>query len=443
METELKRFDLHPAQIRLWKADETKRILVGIAGAQGGKTSFGCLWMINQWWESQDRKMHGANYVIVAPTYKILEQSIIPTWMKFSGHLKGQLNKADATFTYVDGGKLFFRTATDPDSVIGTPNVRAAWIDECGKVGRASYYAVLERIARLQGKLLLTTTPYSLNWVAREVIMPAERGERKDILYVRWRSVDNPSFPPAAYEEARARLPARIFRMRYEGFHDKAEGLIHADWDDLNWVDGFQLPEGTKYYGGVDWGWDHPFALSVRGVTPDGEMYGVSIFKKSGLSTMQQVDLIQQKTKLFHVELWLCGHDRPDMIAELQNRGIAAVKYFEFNKNLREVIAGDQKLSELIKAKRYRVFRNIDQWQELEEEYQTYVWDRDLDDDDRGREKPVDENNDLMAAERYVTCGTVHLIKEPVFKLAQPVGVQAFRDEIDLRGKKRGHWSAY
>lgn len=434
------RFELNPYQSELWDADDKYKILCGIAGAQGGKTSFGARWLLREFWNNLNRSY---NYVVVCPTYKVMNQSVLPTWISVTKHLHAEVNKQEAFFPLPDGGKVYFRSATDPDSVIGTPNVKAAWIDECGKVSRSAFYAVIERIARLEGRILLTTTPYALNWVAKEIIMPAERGQRPDILYVRWRSLDNPAYPQSAWDAAKAQLPARIFRMRYEGYHDKAEGMIHADWDELNWLEPFKLPDGTKFYGGIDWGWDHPFALVVRAITPQGECYNVSFFKRSALSTSQQLDMVQAKTGQFKVQMWFCGHDRPDMIAELNNRGIPAVHYFQFAPNLREVIAGDQKLSELIKIKRLRGFKGVDQWQDYEDEIQTYVWDKDIDSDAVKTEKAANGGAfDLMAADRYVTVGTIHYVKEPVLKLVTPLGVTIWRDE-GAKMKKKKHWAAY
>lgn len=435
-------FDLNAYQSILWRAYKTptKKILAGIAGAQGGKTSFGARWLVREFWNNKGK---GYNYVVVAPNYKIMNQSIIPTWESVSHKLQGRLNKQEMSYALPDGGHVFFRTATDPDSVIGTPNVKAAWIDECGKVSRAAYYAVVERLARLEGTLLLTTTPYAMNWVAKEIIIPAERGQREDVLYVRWRSLDNPAYPQSAWDAAKQRLPTRIFRMRYEGFHDKAEGLIHADWDEHNWIEPFKLPLDTKYYMGIDWGWDHPMSIVVRAITPESECYDVSFFKRSGLSTTQQIDQIVSKAKMYNSQMAFCGHDRPDMIAELNMRGIAAVNYFAFNNNLREVVAGDQKLSELVKSKRYRAFKGIDQWMDFEDEMQTYVWDKDPDEETIVKERPANSGAfDLLAAARYVTCGTVGFLKEPVLKLVVPFGVSEHVDR-GITPNKKGHWSSY
>jgi hypothetical protein len=412
----LPKFKLSPGQSLLWKSD--KRVLCGVAGAQGGKTS-----LLVRWIKREILRHHGKgyNYILIGPTFRIIQQSLIPSWMQVSLGLGGTINRQDAAYNLPDGGTLFFRSSTDPDSVIGTPDVKAVGIDEAGKVSRGAYLAAVERCARLQGRICLITTPYALNWIVRDVIHPFERGEREDIFYTRWTSADNPTYPKEEFERLRLQLPARIFRMRYEGFHDKAEGLIFEDWSEDNWVHPFQVPK-WKTVGGIDWGFDHPMALVVRVITPEKECFTVSIFKKAGLSIYQQMDVIEAKTKAFGVDFWSCGHDRPEMIAELNKRGIRAFPYFTMNLNLREVNSGNARHAELIKSRQLKAFKGIDQWQELEDEYQTYIWDKDETEEWRGRERPINENDDLMAAERYCTVGSCHMLPYMVSKSKPPIG---------------------
>lgn len=431
-------FELHPAQVKIYLAGSEKRELVASAGEQGGKTILGAVWLRRQMrrWGGQS-----VNFVVGAPTYKVMEQSTRPTFMKLVSEYIGKWDGQDDVFRLRNGGSIYFRSATDPDSVVGIPDVGAAWIDEGGKCSRMFYINVRGRAARLGGPTLVTTTPYALNWVKKDLIDPYERNERTDIEYSRWRSIDNPAYPKEEYERLKRILPTRIFRMRVEGFHDKAEGLVFDDWGEGNWCD--PIPYGeAKVYGGIDWGFDHPFAVTVRAVFEDGLCYGVSIFKKSGLSVSQQIDLIQAKTGMFHVKQWFCGHDRPEMILELQNRGINAAKYFEYAPEYREVNAGNAKHAELIRMNQYKVFRGIDQWQDLQDEYETYVWDKDDADENRTRERPISENDDLMAAERYCTVGMVHLVTKKPKAAEKPLLVPQKVDRFKF-GRPAKDWDAY
>lgn len=384
-----------------------------------------------------DWKHLPVNFLVGAPTYKIMEQSTRPTFMKFVSDRTGKYDGKDDAFRLKSGGSVYFRSSTDPDSVVGIPDCVAAWIDELGKCARMFYVNARGRVARMKGVVLGTTTPYASNFVKREIIDPCERGERVDILYKRWASVENPSYPREEYERLKQILPYRIFRMRVEGYHDKAEGLIFPDFSDENLCNAAEA--GTNY-GGVDWGFDHPLSITVRTITEDRNLYTISVFKKSGLSVTQQLDMIAEKTRAYKVSHWGCGSDRPDMILELQNRGISASKYFEFAPEYREVNAGNQKHAEIIKTKQLKVVRGIDQINDLIDEYETYRWDKD-ETDETWKERPVKENDDLMDAERYCTVSMIHLLEPKIPKVQDKLhGV--FRDKWKP-GAKPKSWDAY
>ena len=430
-------FRLGAGQSAIFEADVQKyRTLIACSGEQGGKTILGAIWLRHQIDQWGDRP---ANFVVGAPTYKILEQSTRPTFMKLVSKNMGKYDGKDDAFRMTNGGNVYFRSGTDSDSVIGIPDCAAGWIDEAGKCARMFFLNIQGRVARLQGPVLCTSTPYAMNWLW-ELIREAET--RNDILYQRWRSIDNPVYPKAEYERLRKILPARVFKMRLEGLHDRAEGLIFQDFDENNYVDGDVKLVGATYVGGIDWGFDHPFALSIRAILGD-QCYGVSFFKGSGLSTEQQLQMIENKTRQFGIKHWACGHDRPEQILELNKKGIVAFKYFEHQREYREVNNGNAKLAELIKAKKYRILRNAAQIKDLEDEYATYCWDKDLD-EDRKREKPVNSNDDLIAAERYCTVGSLHLLTSIVPQSKMPIGYFQNRDVWSPTSKKSDkEWDSF
>jgi hypothetical protein len=100
------------------------------------------------------------------------------------------------------------------------------------------------------------------------------------------------------------------------------------------------------------------------------------------------------------------------MIAELNNKGIPAVKYFDESPEYREVKAGAQYHAELINSGKYRVFRDIEHLDELEDEYATYRWDKDESEEYSKKEEPIKENDDLMDAERYCSIGIRYQLKD-------------------------------
>lgn len=408
------RFRLHERQQEAWKAlfkNPLIREVALISGVQGGKTIFGSLatrLMLKKYTNPSD------NFLIGAPTYKIMEQATLPTFKKIHTDLIGDYNAKDNVFRLKDGRNVWFRTGTDPDSVEGIPDCVFAWMDEAGKCPRRFWVNFQGRVARRQGKILFTTTWYALNWLFKEVWRPYQLNKRSDIHVVSFNSAENPTFPREELERQRFILSPAEFQRKYLGEPGKVEGMVFSGFGAHNWSEPF---DSVRYdhYGGIDWGFDHPTAIDVGCYPDDGRTYSVSVFKRSGLSVTQVLDLIESKHRQFHVKHWYCGHDRPDMIAELNKRGIPASVYFDGNTNYREVNAGNQLVDELMRSGKYKIFRGIHQAEDIEDEILSYAW-REVDEGKETKEKPVGVNDDWIAATRYRIVGTHHLLQEPEYE---------------------------
>jgi len=67
--------NLHPGQQRAWESD--KRFIGVLAGAQGGKTSFGPPWLLRE----IKRKGPG-DYMIVTPTFSLCDKKVEPAFRR-------------------------------------------------------------------------------------------------------------------------------------------------------------------------------------------------------------------------------------------------------------------------------------------------------------------------------------------------------------------------
>lgn len=361
------------------------------------------------------------NFLIGAPTYKIMEQATLPTFKKIHTDLIGEYNAKDNVFRLKDGRNVWFRTGTDPDSVEGIPDCVFAWMDEAGKCPRKFWVNFQGRVARRSGKILFTTTWYALNWLFKEIWRPYQLNKRDDLCVVSFNSAENPTFPKAELERQRLILSPAEFQRKYLGEPGKVEGMVFSGFDANNWCEPFDSTQ-FDHYGGVDWGFDHPTALDIGCYDKNGHTYTVSAFKRSSLSVSQVLDLIEAKTRQFHVKHWYCGHDRPDMIAELNKRGISASVYFDANVDLRQVNAGNQKVDELMRSNRYKVFRGIEQAEDIEDEILSYAW-KEAEEGKEVQEKPVSVNDDWIAALRYRIAGTAHLLDLKEHEPAAPMHI--------------------
>lgn len=434
---------LHPKQGRAYR--DTSRVTACSSGIQGGKTFVGA-WKLRKAIEIDypAKKYPDVAFIVAAPDHKTMVQSTRQCFDKIFYGL-GTMHEMDQTFYLKDGRRIYFRTmCKNPWSCEGIQKVVFIWADEAFQYPRLAFINLQSRTAIMQGQLFLTSTPYGANWPRKDVIKKAQEGV-EGFAYYEWLSVENPVFPREEYERQKTLLSRREFERKYMGIHSRMEGLIFEDWGEDNIISGQDVDLTEAYIvGGIDWGFAHSFALSIRAIQPDGQAYGISFFKGGGMSTSQVLDLIAAKTKGFGVKMWWAGHDRPDQILELNNRGIPCMKYFENHDEYREVDAGNQKLAEIIKTRQYKVFKEALGVDDLNDEYETYHWDITEDDEKASKPKPVNINDDLIAAERYVTVGCVERLTPRAEKTTLPVNYHVLHDtwRPGKSSKKKG-WDAY
>lgn len=376
-----------------------KPIVLCGTGIQWGKTRVGALkakLAMHTFTEPSD------NFLILAPTYKIMQQSTLPAFLKvMDGY--GEYSAQRAEFKMNGGGTAYFRTMTDPDSIVGVTDVRFVWGDEAGKYSLYFWQNIQARAAFKSAQIILTTSPYTLNWIYKELIRAKSRDSsaRPDCELIQAASWENPFFPQGTVDIARMTMDPRRFNMIFGGIWDKVEGLVY-DWDEgENICQPFNLPTGTRFIGGIDWGYTDPFVLVVRAILPTGKHFQVSEVYQSGLTLTEIIDICKQKRAVHGIERFYCDPSQPGYIEELCRNGCPASPA---NNDIR---IGIDRHYELIKTRNYKVFAGTSP--HTVDEYETYHYPEpdDLNPDQDSKEaKPVDQGNHAMDANRYVTIMT-------------------------------------
>lgn len=256
--------NLHAGQYRAWKS-EARHVLV-MAGTQSGKTSFGPLWLYRE-----IQRRGPGDYLVVAPSFPLLELKLRPEFMRLFDR---QLGLGDYTgsptkkFVFSEEGsrvtfgdryhpdiptQVFFGHAQDPDS-LESATAKAAWLDEAGqkKFKKASWDAIMRRLAIHRGRVLYSTTPYYIGWLKRDL---HDKADGKLIELINFRSVDNPMFSQAEYDERKAAMPAWKFEMFYDGVFTRPAGLIYDVFDvEKHVMERFPIPDTWERVWGLDFG---------------------------------------------------------------------------------------------------------------------------------------------------------------------------------------------
>lgn len=403
---------LHVLQGKAFLSDE--KITLACSGIQGGKSTVGALWFLRQIHKNSGKDN---NFIIGCPTYKILNQSTLPTFLKYASQF-GTYHKVDQEFRLHSGGTVFIRTSTDPESVEGISNVRAIWLDEAGKCKYRFWINLEGRAARTNAPILCTTTPYAMNWVYRDLIKPHKRGERRDISYFQWTSKDNPSFPVEEYERQKKILDAISFARKYGGEHQRKIGLVFP-LDDGQIISQCEIPSGSKFYAGLDWGFTNPMALIIRAITPDGRDIQISEFYESGVYPDDVAHLLKQKVDVHHIKYIIADPEDPGKIAQMQKYGLPVIAADN------DKLAGIDAHNRIIRSGKYYIFSNC---KNTIDEYETYSYKDpgDEDEDKDSKEEPLSKNNHAMDANRYLS---LWLLKNSLHQFERPrvTGVESSR----------------
>ncbi len=345
------------------------------------------------------------NFILMAPNYKVMQQSCLPAFLKIMDGL-GKYNKVDAMFKMNGGGTCYMRTSSDPDAIVGITDVRHIWADECGLFSLYAWEQMQARASFREAGISLTTSPYSLNWVYKELIK--RKSERNDLCLIQARSDENPYFPKSEFERKKATMAPSRFNMVYGGNWEKMEGLVYDVFAyDKHVIEPFTLPLGTRFTAGLDWGFTHPFCLKVRGVTIEGYHYDVDEVYLTGKGINDIVKICKQKDALWGIDTFYCGPDRPENIQELNRNGLTAIAANN------DVCHGVDTHYELVKTNRYFVFKG--RCPKTCDEYEMYHWPTPQDvkpDQDVKERNPVKQDDDAMDATRYNTMGTARLTGE-------------------------------
>lgn len=376
------------------------KITAAITGIQWAKTTSGAWWMKRKIFEHTAK---GDNFIVTAPTYKIMKQSTLPAFLRVMEGF-GEYKYGDDEFHTSWGNKVYMRTGTDPDSIVGITNVRAIWGDEAGKYSLYFWENIQGRASFKDAPIMLTSTPYAMNWFFKEILKPFKSGERPDIKVIQARSCDNPYFPMSEYLRRQKTMDPRRFNAMYNGEFEKMHGLVYEIFDDdVNTCEPFTLPIGTKYVAGVDWGTTHPFVITVRGITPGGDHYQVSEFYKTGMTILDMIQVAKRLKQVWGIQIFYCDPAEPGYIEEFNRHGCTAIGADN------DIRRGIDLQYALIKQGKFKVFRGSSPHTLDEVESYRYPEPKDLSPDQADKEQlPVDQDNHAMDTWRYLTNMTYH-----------------------------------
>jgi len=332
-----------------------------IAGSGGGKTFFGPIWLLRE-----VRNHPQDSFFVIAPTFPLFNRTTLPEFRRrfdFEPGIKGTYKEQKKEYRLGSGGIIYFGSADRPDSLEGG-QVRAAWVDEAGQIKRASWEAIQRRLGFYMGRALLTTTPYSLNWLKTDFY---DHWKKRDPDYdvIQFKSIDSPYYPKDEYKRAKRTLDSRIFEMRYDALFRKMAGLVYAEFTQRN----IKEPVGIKFkrvIAGVDWGfYPDPAAIILHGEDARGRVWVFYEYYQLRKTPDEVCAVAKKLNKDYKVEVFWCGQDEPGSIEMFRRAGLNAKA-----NEVMSVAEGQGAVTDLIKNDALLVSKRCPNWlDEVETHY--------------------------------------------------------------------------
>ncbi len=374
--------------------DSPRRFVATISGVQGGKTTVGAVWFLQQVYKDYEAGIVG-DYLVVAPTNKVLQQSTLVKLKEMLPSDWGVYKEQKQVVQLAWGGNIFIRSADAPDTLEGM-TLRCAWVDEAGQMKASVWTNLQARVGAQQGRILMTSTPYASNWYYREIFkragwlngVPQPNG-LEDIEVVTWGTIDNPGFPKEEVERARASMNPALFQRRYCGMFTKLEGLVYPV-DESMFIEPFRVPAEWKSFGGMDFGKADPTViLDFREDPVQHVFYLTDEFYKSNGYMKDWIQWISERP----MSRVLADPSAAQLISEMRKAGVGQVQPAD----KQEIMVGIEKISALINDGKLKIFNTC---RNTIEEISTYHYVA-PDPDKIVKDTPVGKDNHAMDAMRY------------------------------------------
>jgi hypothetical protein len=240
----------------------TEEILYGGA-AGGGKSAFGCLWLI-----SMCQNYPNTRWLMGRAKLKTLKETTLNTFFELASKLDigDEFNyNAQSNVIYFENGseiilKDLFLYPSDPNyDSLGSLEITGAFIDECNQVVYKAWQIVKSRIRyklneyNLIPKMLGTLNP-AKNWTYKEFYQPSKNGTLKDYRkFIQALPQDNPHLHPS-YLKSLLQLDNNAKQRLYYGnweYDDDPSTLIDMDAI-IDYFNPVHINDNGKHYITID-----------------------------------------------------------------------------------------------------------------------------------------------------------------------------------------------
>ena len=269
----------------------------------------------------------GCLFVIAAPTYPMLRDATIRTFMDVCPpELIKNYNSSDNVISLVNGSEILCRSCEDLRTIerLRGTNIAGFWIDEAAMVPKLAWKVLIGRLrqSKMQLRGWITTSPRGFNWVYEVFV----ENNNKNYELIPCSSKENPYLSSEYIEDLELSYTGVFAKQEIMGEFVGFEGLVYDEFSRDKHVVPVDISKMKRFVAGVDWGYTNPSVVIVIGIDYDNRMYIVEEFYQSKVLMTEFMGIINQLKNKYKIETFYCDPSEPQYIQQLQLDGINAIK---------------------------------------------------------------------------------------------------------------------
>ncbi len=343
-----------------------------VGGSRSGKT-FACIqWLIVQ--ALQNKEL----ITIVRKTIPALKRTVMRDFLEIIKSMgifdESNFNITDRTYTFYNDSQIQFISTDNAEKLRGVKS-SILWLEESSEIDSESY---MQLQIRTTGKIILSYNPTVSPWHWLR--------EMKDCTRYFTTYKDNPYLERSVIRalEDLKNTNSKAYQVYTKGEYTTNEKAIY-DFEIVEW-----LPDNAEFISyGIDWGYSQdPTGIVSLWKLNGNEIYILEHLYERGLVTTDIIEFLKGLVN-GREEIW-ADSSEPRMIEELNRAGF----------NIRPVVKGKDSINFGIGVLRNYKLKIPKSCQNLVNEFYSYEWETDR--FGRQLDKPVDFNNHLLDAARYV-----------------------------------------
>lgn len=263
-----------------------------------------------------------------------------------------------------------------------------AYINEASLANKEVFDEIIKRCSGAGARIIADTNPdHPEHWLKKNYI----DNPSKNILSFHFTIKDNTFLSERYINNIIETTPSGMFTERgIFGLWTIGEGAIYSDFDEkIHVIDEYKVPWKTitKYYAGVDWGYEHWGSIVVIGETDDGIKYLIREYAAQHKDIDYWVSIAKEVVREFGGKIpFYCDSARPEHVVRFVDEG-----FYAYNAN-KAVLSGIEMVAKGYKQNMFFIVRQrVERF--LDEVYQ-YVW-------NSKTGEPVKQNDDVQDSVRY------------------------------------------